>query len=236
MAERIERIEEQRRRLLMDIAHELRTPLTSIRGTLQALSDGILSESEQTEFVTLSLAELMRLNQLIDTLHELSAFEEHQIKYDMKVIDFTDLCLRTVQQCKLKAGEIEMRLETTIDTSEPLMLQGDPQRLQQVLLNVIGNALDHNPVGTTVNVQLRADARGLAVLSVEDNGRGIAAEHMPRLFERLYKAESSRTSRGSGLGLTISRYIVQAHGGTITAESTLGEGTVMKVELPLRRS
>ncbi|SDW95684.1 cell wall metabolism sensor histidine kinase WalK [Paenibacillus sp. CF384] len=240
MAERIERIEEQRRKLLMDIAHELRTPLTSIRGTLQALTDRILTESEQTEFVKLSLAELLRLNHLIDTLSELSAFEEHQIKYDMKVIDFAELCLQTAHQCTLKAEELGMRLETDSaidsDAAKPVMLQGDPQRLRQVILNVIGNALDHNPAGTTVQVRLRTDARGMAVLAVADNGRGIAAEHIPRLFERLYKAESSRTSRGSGLGLTISRYIVQAHGGTIRAESTLGAGTVMIVELPLQRS
>jgi signal transduction histidine kinase len=102
------------------------------------------------------------------------------------------------------------------------------------LVNLIGNALEHNKKGTTVVVRLQGQTHKVR-LTVQDNGQGIAEEHLPHLFERLYKAESSRTSKGSGLGLTISRHIVLAHGGIIAAESEMGKGTQIHVELPLVR-
>ncbi|REE67962.1 signal transduction histidine kinase [Paenibacillus taihuensis] len=230
MAGRMERIEDQRRRLIMEISHELRTPLTSIRGTLQALRDGLLSGKEQEEFVELSLGESVRLGRLIDSIHELSAFEEHQIKFDWEQVDLTELTEQSAQQLRTKAESAGMRLHAQAD--ERIVLRGDPMRLRQVLLNLIGNALEHNASGTEVCVRVERKERK-AVITVSDNGQGIAAEHLPHLFERLYKAESSRTSRGSGLGLTIVRYIVQAHGGTIAVRSEQGKGTAFQVELPM---
>ncbi|UHA75411.1 sensor histidine kinase [Paenibacillus sp. 481] len=232
MAERIERIEEQRGRLIMEVAHELRTPLTSIRGTLQALSDGILTTKEQQEFIALSLEETLRLGQLINNIHELSAFEEHQIKFEFKTVDLTELVDQTVLQFKHKAG---MKLQVDMEKEKHISLEADPVRIRQLLINLIGNALDHNPEGTSVIVRLYGNQQKVKVI-VQDNGRGIAPEHLPHLFERLYKAESSRSFRGSGLGLTISRFIVHAHGGTILVVSELGKGTEIHVELPLVRT
>jgi signal transduction histidine kinase len=235
MCGRMERIEEQRRRLIMEIAHELRTPLTSIRGTLQAISDGILTGQEQTEFIALSLNESQRLGKLIDNIHELSAFEEHQIQFDFKKVDLTELVDQTVLQFKYKAEEMGMQLQLDINKDKHLSLHADPVRIRQVLTNLIGNALDHNRKGTTVIVHLYGNQQKVR-LTVQDNGQGIAPEHLPHLFERLYKAESSRSSKGSGLGLTISRFIVHAHGGTIHGVSELGKGTEIHVELPLVRT
>lgn len=230
MAGRMERIEDQRRQLIMEISHELRTPLTSIRGTLQALKDGLLSGQEQEEFVELSLGESVRLGRLIDSIHEMSAFEEHQVKFEWEQVDLSELTRQAVEQLRATAESAGMKLHGQL--GEGIVLRGDSMRLRQVLLNVVGNAIEHNPSGTEVDVRLEGTGRK-AVITVSDNGQGIAAEHLPHLFERLYKAESSRTSRGSGLGLTIARYIVEAHGGTIAAFSEQGKGTAFKVELPL---
>ncbi|WP_167747174.1 sensor histidine kinase [Cohnella luojiensis] len=234
MAERMELVEEQRRRLIMEISHELRTPLTSIRGTLQAMSDGILTKQEQSEFVALSLEETLRLGKLIDNIHELSAFEEHRIDFEFKKADLTELVDQTVQQFRPKAEAMGMMIRTDGDMEKSLFVHADPSRIKQVLVNLIGNALEHNKKGTTVVVRLQGQSHKVR-LTVQDNGQGIAGEHLPHLFERLYKAESSRTFKGSGLGLTISRHIVLAHGGMITAESELGKGTQIHVELPLVR-
>jgi signal transduction histidine kinase len=235
MTGRMERIEEQRRRLLMEIAHELRTPLTSIRGTLQAISDGILSDQEQTEFIALSLNESRRLGKLIDNIHELSAFEEHQIQFDFKKMDLTELVEQTVLQFKYKSEEMGMHLQLDTNMDKHISLHADPVRIRQVLINLIGNAIDHNRKGTTIMVRLYGNQQKIK-LTVQDNGQGIAPEHLPHLFERLYKAESSRSSKGSGLGLTISRFIVHAHGGTIRAISELGRGMEIHIELPLIRT
>ncbi len=234
MAERIERIEEQRRRLIMEMSHELRTPLTSIRGTLQAVADGILTDREQTEFIALSLQESERLGKLIDQILEVSAFEEHQIQFEYRKVDMSELVEQTVQQLMPKADALGMRLQAFIQKDKPIVMRADPMRMRQLLINLIGNALDHNAAGTKVAVKLSGSLQKVE-LSVRDDGQGIASEHIPHLFERLYKAESSRSTRGSGLGLTISRHIVLAHGGTIHADSALGEGTEIHVGLPLVR-
>jgi two-component system, OmpR family, sensor histidine kinase BaeS len=235
MAERIQRIEDQRRRLIMELSHELRTPLTSIRATLQALSDGIISAAEQKEFIDLSLVESQRLGNLIDDLQELSAFEEHQIQFHFKQMDLTELVELTVLQFQHQAEQSGKRLMMETDRSIPFMMKADPERLKQVLINVIGNALGHNKGGTTVIVRLYSHQQK-AKLIVQDNGPGISEEHLPRLFDRLYKAESSRSTKGSGVGLTISRYIINAHGGDIRAVSEVGKGTEIQIELPLHPS
>ncbi|QGQ99707.1 sensor histidine kinase [Paenibacillus psychroresistens] len=232
MAERMERIEDQRRQLIMEITHELRTPLTTIRATLQAVSDGILTASELNEFITLSLEESKRLGSLIDNLHELSAFEEHQVKFDFNRVDLTELVEQTVVQFQPKAEQLGIYLNMHMDQNRPIYINGDSLRIKQVLINLIGNSLDHNKSGIRVNVSLQSHSYKARII-VQDNGQGIAAEHMAHLFERLYKVESSRSTRGSGLGLTISRHIVNAHGGTIIAKSEVGKGTEFEVELPL---
>ncbi|RED59199.1 HAMP domain-containing sensor histidine kinase [Cohnella lupini] len=231
MAERIERIEEQRRRLIMEMSHELRTPLTSIRGTLQAVADGILTDREQSEFIALSLQESERLGKLIDQIMELSAFEEHQIRFDFQEVDMNELVEQTAQQLKPKAEALGMRLKVAMQKDNAIVMRADPMRLRQALVNLIGNALDHNLAGTKILVKLFMNHQRVGI-SVQDDGQGIEPEHMPHLFERLYKAESSRSTRGSGLGLTISRHIVHAHGGKIHAESTRGKGTEIRVDLP----
>jgi len=234
MAGRIERVEEQRRRLISEIAHELRTPLTSIRGTLQAVKDGLLSSEEQKEFIDISINEVSRMGNLINHIGELSAFEEHQILFEYTAVNMVELIEQTVLQFRPKAEALAIELQFDADHEKTLIVRADPARMRQVLINLIGNALEHNKAGTTVIIHLSKTQKNVR-LSVRDNGEGIAPEHLPHLFERLYKAESSRASIGSGLGLTISRHIIQAHKGTIHITSEQGIGTEVQVVLPNNR-
>ncbi|MFC5468937.1 sensor histidine kinase [Cohnella suwonensis] len=232
MAERMERVEDQRSRLISEISHDLRTPLTSIRGTLQAISDGILTGDEQKEFVGLGLSETARLGKLIDQLQELSAFEEHRVRFDFRKTDLAALAEKTVRQLSPKAEQAGMVFAFEGDLTAGVIARVDPDRMKQAFVNLIGNAVDHNPPGTRVAVRLQGGRR-TATIVVEDDGQGVDPKHLPHLFERLYKADSSRASKGSGLGLTIVRHIVQAHGGTIRAESEPGKGTAIRIELPV---
>lgn len=170
----IERVEEQRRRLLTEFSHELRTPLTSIRGTLQAVSDGILSAEERKEFADLSLAETERLGRLIGQIQELPAFEEHRVTFDFQTVNMAELAEQTVMQMKHKAEEAGMRLSAEGDRE--LYAKADPARLRQVLVNLVGNAIDHNGPGTEIAVRLRRHGNR-ALLTVA--GSAFAEESAP---------------------------------------------------------
>jgi len=235
MAERIESVEDQRRRLITEIAHELRTPLTSIRGTLQAVKDGIFSSEEQSGFIDISLKEVIRMRNLIDHIGELSAFEEHQISFEFTSVNMVELIEQTVLQLRPKSEALGIKLQIDNDQGNKILLRADPARMRQVLINLIGNAMEHNRSGTTVSIGIYRVLQKVN-LFVRDDGQGIAPEHVPHLFERLYKAEPSRSSGGSGLGLTITKHIIQAHGGTIKMTSKLGIGTEVYMEFPDIRS
>ncbi|WP_052487566.1 sensor histidine kinase [Gordoniibacillus kamchatkensis] len=229
MAEKLERVETSRRQFISEISHELRTPLTTVRASLQGLADGILSEEEEREFTQIALKETRRMSQLIEDLLQLSAFEESHVQLNKERTDLAALVRETVQQMRSRFDEKTMEVRT--DVAGGAFADVDPDRIRQVLLNLLDNAVKHNPPGTKVCVTLadRADAWHIAVC---DNGPGVPADVADKLFDRLYKADSSRHTQGAGLGLTIAKYIVEAHGGTISVESEIGEGTCFRVTLP----
>jgi len=217
MAASLESTEEKRRQLLSDVAHELRTPLATIDGYVEGLADGVVEPSPETWGVIQT--ETLRLGRLVDDLQKVSRAEERQFDLRLAATEPAGLVEAAVQSAlpayALKGVGLESRL-----AGELLVVMADPDRMGEVLANLLENALRHTPAGGRVEVTAAA-AEGGVELAVSDSGEGIGAEHLERVFERFYRADAARarSGGGSGIGLTIARAIVEAHGGTIRAES-----------------
>jgi two-component system sensor histidine kinase BaeS len=235
MAERLEHTEEMRRQLLGDVSHELRTPLTVIKGSMEALVDGVLPADKQT-FQQIE-QETDRLQRLVNDLQELSRVEAGAYELDLQPIAPTTLVEKAIQRMERQFRDKGVTISTSLVPDLPIV-QGDMDRLMQVLINLLGNACQYTPEGGQVQVQAKRQGREI-VIAVTDNGIGISAEHLPHLFTRFYRVEKSRSRQaggGSGIGLTIARHLVEAHGGRIWAESAgVGTGSTFAFSLPAQK-
>ena len=229
MAERVADNERAMRGFIADVSHELRTPLTSIRGFVEALRDGTVTDS-QRRAASLEVVhqETQRMLRMIEQLLDLSRLEAGQYRLERSHIDLEELFAHLEAMFGARAAEQGVQLHIEIVPGIPAF-QADYDRLVQVLNNLIDNALRHTSEGA-VSVAARGADEGLE-LSVADTGEGIPPEDLSRLFDRFWQPES-RTGPGAGLGLAISREIVRAHGGRISAESEPGVGTTITVWLP----
>jgi two-component system, OmpR family, sensor histidine kinase BaeS len=235
MADRLEGVEATRRRLLADMAHEMRTPLATLEAYAEALADGVVAPGEPASAVL--HAQTARLRRLADDVAAVSRAEEHQLDLRPRRVDPAALVEAAADAAREAYARRGVRLETTVHPGlGPVHV--DPDRLGQVLANLLDNALRHTPAGGLV--RLRAEAgRGGVVLNVVDTGEGILPEHLPHVFERFYRADASRDRRrgGSGIGLAIARALVEAQGGRIEAASPgLGQGASFTVTLPVSRT
>lgn len=234
MAENLEQTEALRRQLIGDVSHELRTPLTAIKGSLEALIDGVLpAEPETFEQI---YQEADRLQRLVNDLQELSRVEAGAFKLDLQPLRLTDLLKTTTIRLDRQYFEKGVRLEIDIPADLPKVL-ADADRLSQVLFNLVGNALQYTPAGGQVTVAARRQGDEVQV-SVRDTGIGVAAEHLPHVFDRFYRADRSRArlSGGSGIGLTIAKHLVEAHSGRIWVESPgEGKGSTFTFTLPVAK-
>ncbi len=234
MAEQLEQVETMRRRLIGDVAHELRTPLTAIKGAAEALMDGVLPASDETYLQIHAEAE--RLSHLVDDLQELSRVESRAIQLKIHPADSTAL-IQTVS--KRLQHQFDEKCVTLIPSLPhvPIMILADEDRIIQVLTNLIGNALQYTPENGTVSVSIERE-KNEARISVRDTGFGIPAEYLKHIFDRFYRVDKSRSRAhgGSGIGLTIAKHLVEAHGGKIWAESA-GEnkGSIFIFTLPLAK-
>jgi len=230
MAARLQQTEALRLRLIGDVAHELRTPLSSIKGYMEGLIDGVLpAEADTFQRVH---NEAGRLQRLVNDLQELSRVEAGAFELNLRPMPVSQLVDTVVSRLARQFEEKGVTLQT--DVSPNLVVNVDPERLGQVLLNVVGNGLQYTPAGGQVRIRARREGSTIH-LAVQDTGIGIAAEHLPRLFERFYRVDPSRSrvGGGSGIGLTIARHLVEAHGGQIRAESEgLGHGSTFHITLP----
>ncbi|GAA3500543.1 hypothetical protein GCM10019016_076490 [Streptomyces prasinosporus] len=229
MADSLQAGEERQRRLIGDIAHELRTPLANLRGYLEALRDGVV---EPTPDLLASLHEEAMLQQrIVDDLQDLALAEAGALTYHPTEVDLRELLEtgRTAHRAQAEAAGVALELEAP----RPVFVTADPDRLRQVVGNLVGNALRATPAGGSVTLALIPRGE-LAVVEVRDTGKGIAAKDLPHLFDRFWRADASRgrATGGSGLGLSIARQIVTDHRGTIEVRSTLGTGTTFTVVLP----
>lgn len=228
MAERLERQDAQRRSLLMDISHELRTPLAVLQGTLEGMLDGVYPRDDA--HLSVILEETQVLARLIEDLRTLTLAEGLELKLARAPTDLAEVAKDALASFRSQAEAAGVTLNLEAEPGLP-PAEVDPERIRQVLNNLLSNALRYTPRGGTVWVRCAAGDLGQVVLSVEDTGTGIRAEDLPRVFDRFYK---SKDSRGSGLGLAIAKSLVRAHGGEISAESAAGAGTTIRVTLPLR--
>jgi signal transduction histidine kinase len=236
MAEMLEKTESMRRQLIGDVTHELRTPLTAIQGYMEGLMDGVLPADEST-YQTVS-AEAGRLKRLVDDLQELSRIEAGAFELSRLPVDVASLLQAACRRLERQYAEKGVSLLVADLPAQLPLVWADEDRLNQVLTNLLGNALQYTPPGGQVRVSASHQEKELLV-QVSDSGAGIAAEHLPLLFTRFYRVDKSRSRAGggSGIGLTIARHLVEAHGGRIWAESPgPGEGSTFSFSLPVNSS
>jgi len=231
MAADLEYAEQLRRNMVADVAHELRTPLSNIRGYLEAMRDGII-EPDAAAMRSLN-EEASLLSRLVNELQELSLAEAGELKLVYQAEDITKLVNQAVLPWQRQVAAKEISLSLDLPDDLPLVTI-DWQRVNEVLHNLLENAVAHTPKGGAIKVTASARGKWLEV-SVSDTGEGIPAEDLPHIFERFYRVDKSRAraTGGSGLGLTIARRLVEAHGGRITVESKLGKGSRFSFTLPV---
>ncbi len=230
MASSLEKGEQSRRQLTADIAHELRTPLTVIEGTVDGIIDGVFQPD--TEHLRSIKEQTALLTHLISDLRDISLAESGQLKLNLTSTDMVELVRRVVSNYEINAREknIRIKLEEEPQISE---IEADTVRMEQVISNLLVNAIRHTPSSGSISVTIKNDEGGLAI-SVADTGEGIAPEDLPHVFERFYRSGSSRSRKegGTGLGLAIVKQMVEAHGGKVWVESKKGTGSIFSILLP----
>jgi len=232
MAGQLEQVESMRRRLIGDVAHELRTPLTAIKGSMEGLIDGILPATPET-FEQIH-QEAGRINRLVDDLQELSRVEAGAYNLDRRPVEIAALVGTIVKRLGGQFNDRGVKLDSNLP-SEPLQVLADAGRIEQVLTNLVGNALQYTPEGGSVRI-VASRVNGFAQITIRDTGIGIPPEHLSHVFDRFYRVDKSRSRLhgGSGIGLTIAKYLVESHGGRIWAESSgEGNGTTFTFTLPI---
>jgi histidine kinase len=232
MAATLEQTEAMRRDLIANVAHELRTPLASIKGYMEGMIDGVLPT--QPETFQQIYHEADRLQRLVNDLQELSRVEAGAFKLERRPLAIADLIQQTAAHLRAQFEEKEVTLQLNLPDNLPQVL-ADKDRISQVLLNLMGNALQYTPPGGSVTVTTKVENPELLV-SIGDTGIGVSAEHLPHIFNRFYRVDKSRSRAGggSGIGLTIAKHLIEAHGGHIWAASEgEGRGSIFTFSLPL---
>jgi signal transduction histidine kinase len=234
MAEGLTRLESLRRNMVTDVAHELRTPLSNVRGYLEALRDGVVEPTPET--IASVYEEAMLLNRLVDDLQELAMAEAGQLKLVCQPVDLQAVIDKSVQS--LNSLALEKEIDLTLNLPEDLpLVEADAERMGQVLRNLLENAIVNTPPGGAIRIQARTIDSQVEV-SVQDNGTGISAEHLPYVFERFYRVDQSRAREtgGAGLGLAIVKQLVEAQGGRVGIESQIDGGTRVSFTSPISRN
>ena len=232
MASKLEHTEAMRRDLIGNVAHELRTPLTTIQGSMEGLMDGVLTADAQT-YQRIYL-ETNRLQRLVNDLQELSRVEAGAVELNLALHNIADLVEATLSRMGRQFEEKGVILETVVP-ADLALVSVDEDRIGQVLLNLLGNALQYTPAGGKVQIRVRQEINEV-LISISDTGVGIPVQHLPNIFTRFYRVDSSRSrvGGGSGIGLTIAKHLTEAHGGRVWAESPgADQGSTFTFTLPI---
>jgi two-component system, OmpR family, phosphate regulon sensor histidine kinase PhoR len=232
----LRRLETVRRDFISNISHELRTPLASIKALTETLKEGALQDPPAAgRFLDLMESEVDTLTQIVSELLELSRIESGRVLLHFKSTSSVEILNLAVNRLRLQAKRAGLSLQVEYPQDLPQVLADRP-RIEQVMINLIHNAIKFTPAGGSIVVSARAQGEGLEsyiVFSVRDTGVGIPADDLPRIFERFYKADRARSGGGTGLGLAIARHLVEAHGGRIWVESREGQGSSFYFSLPI---
>jgi len=233
MADGLARTEQLRRNMVADVAHELRTPLTNLRGYLEAMRDGVIEVRRET--IESLYDEALLLTHLVDDMQDLSLSDAGRLALHRESVDAATLVSSAALAAAPQASAhgISLRVEP-VPPLPPVYV--DPQRVGQVLRNLLSNALAYTPAGGTVAIRASAE-RDVVRIDVRDTGAGIPAEHLPNVFERFYRADPSRAraTGGAGIGLALVKQFISAHGGEVAVESEVGQGSCFSFTLPVAR-
>jgi len=230
---RLRRLEQVRRDFVANVSHELRTPITSIKGFVETLLDGAINNPEDARhFLEIVAKQSDRLNAILGDLLTLSHIEEGEEKksIELEITGIRETLDAAMQLCSKKAAAKNIRIQ--LECENNIKASINPPLLEQAVVNLIDNAIKYSPADSEIFV--RAVQHEEVVIQVEDHGCGVAAEHLPRLFERFYRADKARSRAlgGTGLGLSIVNHVITAHGGRVTVESTVDVGSTFSIYLP----
>jgi signal transduction histidine kinase len=235
MAGRVALSQQAQRDFLANVSHDLRTPLTSIQGFSQAIAEGVTSDPEAAQRAAQVIHdEAARMHRMVESLLDLARIEAGQLDFQAHAVALSDLLQGIGDSLSVRAREKGLLLELDVPPGLP-RIAGDGDRLAQVFTNLLDNAIKHTPAGGQITLQAETTSNGVTV-TVQDTGVGVPPDDLPRIFERFYQVDKSRQSdrrSGMGLGLAITKQIVEAHGGVIQVTSAPGQGTTFTVWLPL---
>lgn len=226
-------LEEMRKEFVANVSHELRTPLTTVKSYAETLLDGAVDNKDLAlSFLQVINNEADRMTALVQDLLELSRLDNKQVKFNLKSVNIAQLIIKSVEQHQILAQKKNQNLGYSI-TNEKIIINIDPERIQQVLSNVISNAIKYSPEEAKINVSL-SEEEDFVVVKVTDTGFGIPESDLPRIFERFYRVDKARSRQmgGTGLGLAIAKEIMEHHKGKIYAESEYGKGTTITMKFP----
>jgi heavy metal sensor kinase len=223
------------KRFVADASHELRTPLTILRGELENLVEDSRLDAEVRERAASMFEEAVRLSRIVEQLFTLSRLDAGEAQAEWSRFDLAGMAKNTAEQMSLLAED--KNISITCDAKQLVIVEGDPSRLKQVVVNLLDNAIKYTAQNGRIQLRVQA-VNGHAVLEVEDNGVGIPADALPHVFDRFYRVDKIRSGdiEGAGLGLSIARAICSAHGAEIEAVSSLNSGSCFRVKLPLSKS
>jgi len=230
--------ERYRKEFLMNLGHELRTPVFAIQGYVETLLDGALEDKTvNRKFLSNAAKSVARLVNLLDDLDQISRLEQHAIHLNYEDFFIQDLIRDVFDEFSLRAKEKNMVLQIKKGTLAPVAVHADKAKIRQVLINLVDNAIKYGHTGGHVTAGCYEVDESHAFIEISDNGPGIPDEHLPRVFERFYRADASRTKAagGTGLGLAIVKHIIEAHGQTVTIRSRVDVGTSIGFMLRLAR-
>jgi signal transduction histidine kinase len=217
-----------------NVSHELRTPLTAVKGMVETLRAGAVGDtSVRDRFLTTVESETDRMIRLVNDLLLLTRVDSQALNLEREPVDMTEVVRTTISRIEPQAQSRRVRIHTTVDPDCPLVW-ADRDRVAQVMLNLLDNAIKYSHVGDQVNVSIKQQDEKTAWIQIQDYGIGIPAETLPRIGERFYRADKARARAdgGSGLGLAIADTLIAAHGGQLWLESEEGKGTIANFTLP----